>query len=389
MKAILQLLSLSTSLTTSLPAIGSPLQSSVVLKPITIARSLFRGLKFTVSSVDFFTTVEHDANVTLRDGATEQVQFFTDRPIKFNEDGSVVKFLSGGLEAQPAELTMGRISVHNAKVLPTGIAPPDELKEHGQENSATSIQINDVYRNLDRFLDEIERTCNESDAKKICIFIPGFCMSFDQSIASAGALQKYSKIPVVLYSWPSQDSPFVWSYFADASCNEKSMSQNGSKIIDAIANRIGAEKVVLVGFSQGAKLAVQYAVERQSSAAGADPFYAQIFSRADQPQGDFQTNLPVILNNAKSTALFVSRNDHLLLVSGHLLHRRLFAANKRIGSVSYDKFVVPAEFEQALHLIDDSASNNKITNHTFNARGIANWLNSLNVLMLEEMTSNN
>lgn len=389
MKAILQLLSLSTSVATSLPAIASPLQGGVALKPVSMAKSLFRGLRVTVSSVDFFTSVEHDESGTSLEGSTELVQFFTDRPLKIDSNGQVMKFLSGGLEAQPGELTMGRISVHNAKVLPTGIAPPDELKEHHERNASTSIKINETYRNLDRFLDEIEKTCNDSSAQKVCIFIPGFCMSFDQSIASAGALQKYSGIPVILYSWPSQDSPFVWNYFVDASCNERSLSQNGSKIIDAIASRIGAEKMILVGFSQGAKLAAQYAVHRQTSNEHAEPFYAQVLSRADQPEGDFQNNLPSILSNAKSTALFVSRSDHLLLVSGHLLHRRLFTASRRAGSATQDKFVVPAELEESLHVIDDSSSNNRITNHTFNARGIANWLNSLRLIMLEEMTNSN
>jgi esterase/lipase superfamily enzyme len=373
-RAILQLISLSTSLvSSSLPAFPSQLQSGTVLKPIAVARSLIFGLKSTASRVDFFSTVEHEQAESPLVGSTEDVLFFTDRPIKFDSNGQVLKFLPGELNNA---VTLGQISVNNAKVLPHGIAPPDELNEHIQNNIVTTMQVNETYKDLESFLDKIDVAIKQSTAQKVCIFIPGFSMTFDQSIASAGALQKYSKIPVVLYSWPSQDSPFVWSYFADQSLNERSLSLNGSKMMDAITNRFGADKVILVGFSQGAKLAVQYALERQNAAQGRnlDPFFAQVYSRADLPRGDFQENLPDILNNARTTALFVSTRDRLLLLSGHILHRRMLSASDRTGSATRHDFIVPAEFEESLHVIDDSISNNKITNHTFNARGIANWL---------------
>lgn len=381
MRQILQLLSLSTSIAASLPALSSQLLLSVASKPLSVAETLIHGLWSTASSVDFFTSVEHESSDRTFDTKAEQVLFFTDRPIVSDGNGQVLKFLSGSSEAQRSDVTMGQISVNNAQVLPSGIAPPEELHERNLSTAITSIQVNDTYQDLERFLNEIEKTCKESAPRKVCIFIPGFCMSFGQSIASAAALQKYSNIPVILYSWPSQDLPFIWNYFNDSKLNERSMSLHGSKMIDAITKRIGAEKIILVGFSQGAKLAVQYALKRQHSAQGEipTPFFAQVLSRADQSCGDFQDNLPTILNNSTATALFVSKQDRLLLVSGHLLHGRLLVASKRTGSISPDEFEVPDHLEETLHLIDDSGSDNKITNHTFNARGIANWLTTLRV----------
>jgi esterase/lipase superfamily enzyme len=327
-----------------------------------------------VAGLNFFNSIMHDGNAAGTMAGAQEIKFFTDRPVS-NEKGYIEFLPASRNPGQLDSIKMGQVSITDARVLPTALASPQEETEH--RNSNTTAHLTQLYGNEEEFLKSIEQASKDSPDHKVAVMIPGFPMTHDQGIATAANLQAESGIPVVLYSWPSQDKPLISAYKGDEKKDELSLALHGNKIINDIANRIGAENMVLIGFSQGGKMAIQAAIARQKETRGAKPFFAQAFSRADGPALEFQENITPILKNAEHTVVLASPKDRLLLGSAFMLQHEQspFFPAWRTGSIT--KYKIPPELTSRFQVIDDSSSNNGTTNHIFNTHEIAHWLKSL------------
>ncbi len=332
-----------------------------------------------IAGLNFFNSIRHEKDGTqIAPGTTgiQAVKFFTDRSVS-NEKG-YLEFLPGSKELnQVNSVISGEMSISDARVLPTAFASPAEEAAH--RHLSTRANVQELYQSTDDFLNSIERASKENPKHKIAIVIPGFGMTHDQGIATAANLQAESGLPVVYYSWPSQDKPLVSAYKIDEQKDHVSLSRNGNQMINAIADRIGAENIVIVGFSQGGKMAIEAAIARQGErGAGAKPFYAQVFSRADGPKTEFQANISSILNNAEHTAVFASPHDRLLFGSAFMPHHLEHGLKPGWRTGASTNYEVPTALASRFQVVDDSNVNNGKTNHIFNTRGIADWLRNLN-----------
>lgn len=332
-----------------------------------------------IAGLNFFNSVVHEKDgqqITAGTTGAQSVKFFTDRSL--SDEKGYLEFLPGSKNGnQLSPVTMGEMSISDARVLPTAFASPAEEAAHRDLSTKASVQ--ELYQNTNDFLDSIQRSSKENPMHKVMVVIPGFGMTHDQGIATAANLQAESGMPVVYYSWPSQDKPLVSAYKVDERKDDLSLARHGNQMIDAIADRIGAENMVLVGFSQGGKMAIEAAIARQEKrGAGAKPFYAQVFSRADEPKSVFQANINSILNNAEYTAVFASPHDRLLFGSAFMPHHLEPGLKPGWRTGASTDYQVPANLATRFQVIDDSNVNNGKTNHIFNTSGIADWLKSLN-----------
>lgn len=326
-----------------------------------------------VAGFNFFNSVVHDRDGQQAMPGSQAVIFFTDRPM--SDKKGYIEFLPAGKNPRELEdTTMGQMSVTGARVLPTALASPAEEQAH--RGLKTRAQVDQIYKTEEDFLNSIEHASRNNPDHKVGVMIPGFPMSHDQGLATAAALQAESGMPIVLYSWPSEDKPLLSAYNRDERRDDLSLSVHGSKIINDIADRIGPENMVLVGFSQGGKMAIEAAISRNKANEHSKPFFAQVFSRADGPAREFQANISSILSNAEHTAVFVSPHDRLLFGSALMpQHKEQFKPAWRTGATT--NYEVPSELRNRIQVIDDSSVNNGATNHIFNTRGIADWLKSL------------
>lgn len=337
-----------------------------------------------LTGINFFNSVKHEVDGPDKmDSNAQSVFFFTDRPT--SKTNGHTEFLPATKDAgQLNSITLGKESISGARVLPTAFASPEELAAH--KHVQTTEQVQQIYSTKEKFLDDIAKASQESSNHKVAIFIPGFGMTHDQGIATAANLQSQSGLPVVYYSWPSQDKPDVLSYAIDEKKDEESLERHGMEMIESIADKIGPENLVIAGFSQGGKLAIKEAIERQKNNPESKPFYAQIFSRADAPANEFQANIGKIINNAEHTVVLSSPHDRLLLGSAtlpsHLSAHNKFKPSWRVGTTTH--FEVPEKLNSRFQVIDDSSANNSsinktfATNHVLNTQAMANWLKSLN-----------
>ena len=328
-----------------------------------------------IAGLNFFNSITRERDGQQIAEGAETVKFFTDRSVT-NEKG-YIEFLPGSKDPNKVNpLITGEMSISDARVLPTAFASPTEEASH--KHLSTKGNVQGLYQNTNDFLNSIERASKESPNHKVAIVIPGFGMTHDQGIATAANLQAESGMPVVYYSWASQDKPLISAYKIDEQKDNVSLSTHGNQMINAIADRIGAENTVIVGFSQGGKMAIEAAIARQHErGAGARPFYAQVFSRADAPKAEFQSNIRSILNNAEHTAVFASPHDRLLFGSAFMpqhLEQGIKPGWRTGASTEYD---VPIVLASRFQVVDDSNVNNGKTNHIFNTRGIAYWLKNL------------
>ena len=327
-----------------------------------------------VAGFNFFNSIVHDKDGHRTEPGSQQIKFFTDRPL--SDKNGYIEFLPAS--KNPKELdavTMGEMSVIGARVLPTALASKEEEAAH--RGVKTHAHVDQLYATEEEFLNSIQEKSKNNPDHKIGVMIPGFPMSHDQGIATAAALQAESGMPIVLYSWPSLDKPLLSAFKKDERKNELSLSDHGSKIINEIANRIGPENMVLIGFSQGGKMAIEAAISRNKTNDKAKPFYAQVFSRADGPAREFQANISPILNNAEHTVVFASPHDRLLFGSALMPQHKDHELKPGWRTGATIQYEVPHELRNRFQVIDDSAVNNGASNHVFNTRGISDWLKSL------------
>ena len=318
----------------------------------------------------FDKVVHHDFDDPATAGAVP-VLFFTDRAAERNADGKIGGFLPSNIPNSENEVTMGRMAGGNPGVLPGAFASPSELAAHS--GKATEIQVQETY-DRNKFLDEVASLSQNSKDHKIAVVVPGYGMNFDTGASSAAELQRLSNIPVVYYSWPSRDLPTIKAYKADERNDSQSMKNVGGPMIDAIAQRIGPENVISVGFSQGGKILTEYINNRQHESGGkAEPFYAQVLVRSDGARSEVSNNLSAVINNAEHTALINSLDDRLLKGSGLVLH----PGELRTGTGLAKDFPVPLSLQNKFQVIDNSRQNNGTTNHIFDAEGVADWLKGL------------
>jgi esterase/lipase superfamily enzyme len=329
-----------------------------------------------LAAVNFFDKVVHEPQSANKAAADQSVLFFTDRATSKSSDGNIDKFQPSNVSNTAKEITMGKLAVSNPAVLPSAFAAPAEEKAHAGQT--TRMHVQETYSNRNQFLDSVQKQCELSGSRKIGIMVPGFGMTFDQGLSCTAKLQQESGMPMVYDSWPSRDAVKLSAYIADEKNDEKSMKAVGGPMIDAIADRIGANNIVIVGFSQGSKIATQYAIDRQQSSNGtAQPFFAQAFTRSDGARTEFQNNISDVLNNAEHTALYNSPHDRLLIGSASLLHQHNFRKEHRTGTGLAKDFIVPDNLNDRFEVIDNSSANNGGSNHIFDSSGVAAWLKTL------------
>jgi esterase/lipase superfamily enzyme len=290
----------------------------------------------------------------------QTIEFFSDRPTVRDQLNHILSFLPGAADNEEPELNMGQVKVSKstADIIPPG-SPP------------TTWEMQDNFASREEFLNSIEQKWKENPQHKICVFIPGFSTSFDHAASTAAALQRDTGIPVVLDSWPSNELKTVTGYIADEDSDEASLKNVGGPMIDAIADRIGAHNLILVGFSQGSKVAIHYAIDRQRRLEGySDPLYAQVFQRADEQLQEFKGQFKTIIANADHTAIFTSPEDRALRASGKLHW------NRRTGNATPEDFSLTPELKSKFKVVDSSYMNNGLVNHVFDTKGLAKLLRS-------------
>ena len=109
------------------------------------------------------------------------------------------------------------------------------------------------------FIQALEAAVQQSNGKEITLYIHGFKNSFEEAALTAAELALYSGGlgPLILYSWPSYDDLFEYSYDRDS---VRFTTAHARRFVELLANeikdnRLSASRINLIAHSSGAEIA--------------------------------------------------------------------------------------------------------------------------------------
>jgi esterase/lipase superfamily enzyme len=185
----------------------------------------------------------------------------------------------------------------------------------------------------------IKQIQSQSSEKRLIVFVHGYAASFNKAARIGARLAYGTGIPVLIFSWPTQHNPFI--YTADE-CNAEWTYPRFQQFLSILNAHFPKEEVTLISHSMGARIvswSLQW-VQRDSTADNMNhPRYQHIFFCCpDIDKDTFAAYADRIESVSKDTVVYVSGNDFRLGFS-ELLHGH--ARLGEFGNKSKDMMAIP------------------------------------------------
>lgn len=168
----------------------------------------------------------------------------------------------------------------------------------------------------------------EHGTSEVIVMVPGYNTGFTEALIRMGQIEAdfHFKAPVVLFAWHSANR--LDAYGADVTRAEAAEAPLDT-LLGALS-KAGASRIVLIGHSLGAKLAVDGVVRLKAS--GRDGVLNRlggvVLLSPDMATEDFVLAMKRLGDTARKVSLFASHNDMAL----HLL-RTVSDGRERVGAV--------------------------------------------------------
>lgn len=216
------------------------------------------------------------------------------------------------------------------------------------------------------FAAAIDRKLSSSVQKDVFIYVHGYNVDFNYPVLTAKELQHYLAYrgAFIAYAWPS--TPNRLAYFKDLETADAAR-RNLRELIAFLSRQTDAENVHIIGFSAGARLALDAVHElalQGASGSGGSPHVGQLILIGSELDRTYFAQVlgDGLLNHVDDLTVYGSETDSALGASNFLLGRQ------RLGQIwPQDEFTRDVEAKllalSNLHLIDvtnaeDSAKEN-------------------------------
>jgi esterase/lipase superfamily enzyme len=179
---------------------------------------------------------------------------------------------------------------------------------------------------VDTFVEAIRADLNTCKDRQLVVFIHGCCVDFEKASKQAAELSSRINSPLIMYDWGTPNASYAASLLAYPRGQERF-----NQFMNRLLQEFPKEKIVLMGYSLGNQLIVDYALQHDFS--NGPRFEDVIIARADMDAVAFKSRLPKIAQMTKSIHLYVADNDLQINLSGLL--RKIASpkfAGQRLGN---------------------------------------------------------
>jgi len=192
-----------------------------------------------------------------------------------------------------------------------------KLSSQGQSHAVGAPKR---FAGSDEMVAAIKRVQAQTGDKRLIVFVHGYAASFNKASRFGANLAYGSGIPVLVFSWPTQHNPIIYS--ADE-CNAEWTYPRFQQFLRFLNGKFEARNITLVSHSMGARI-VSWALQATRDQSGADldaseRYQHVFFCCPDIDRDTFAIYADRIKNSSNDTVVFVSGNDFRLGLS-ELLH---------------------------------------------------------------------
>ncbi len=218
-----------------------------------------------------------------------------------------------------------------------------------------SILPSDVDENSRRaagrtFTAAVDKKLAGSPQKDIFIYVHGYNVDFDYSVLSSKELQHYMgyRGAFITYAWPA--TPNRLAYFKDIETTA-STRKNLREFIDFISKNTRVEKIHVIGYSAGARLAFEAVYDltlRYASNPSAGPNIGQlILIGSELDRSYFAQSLDDgLLERTEGVTIYMNSSDAALRMSS------IVFGNDRLGQISYEDTPLSREIERRIRRLE-------------------------------------
>jgi esterase/lipase superfamily enzyme len=172
------------------------------------------------------------------------------------------------------------------------------------------------FDNTDDFISAVKSVQDKRSDKRVIVFVHGYNCSFEKAMKIGSKLSYGTTLPVIVYSWPSQNH--ILAYSADE-CNAEWSALDFEHILNLLSQKFGTENLTLISHSMGCRIIVwalnPYSNTLATQAANPERLQHIFFSCPDIDKDTFAKYYSRIANASKDTKIFVSSKDMRLAIS--------------------------------------------------------------------------
>lgn len=174
-----------------------------------------------------------------------------------------------------------------------------------------------LHGSIDEFLASLRSSVRSSGKQELLVYIHGFGTDWPTALQRTAALSVSLGIDgaPVLLSWPSRGD--VLSYVADGNELTAAIARNFGTVLDALLTSSGAERILVVAHSMGARFALS-GLEQSTQFKTTSRPVRLVFGSPDVDTDDFQDRAKTLLAGTKKATLYASRDDRALQISRSL-----------------------------------------------------------------------
>ena len=234
---------------------------------------------------------------------------------------------------------------------------PSLLKFEWSPDERKHIKVRDVMRlTEEEFLRQLANAVAKSPDGKMMVFLHGYNVGFLEACRDAAQFASDLKFtgPVVLFSWPSQDS--ITEYTVDETNTEWAQA-DFVELLTELLDSVTAQNIYLVGHSMGNRIIGRGMISLQSDRLPEDLIvFREIIMIAPDIDADvFRSDIaPRLAKTGIHTTVYASSNDNALMAS------KMFHGYARAGEAGEGLLIV-----DGVETVDASDASTSFLGHSY------------------------
>ena len=194
------------------------------------------------------------------------------------------------------------------------------------------------------FFTEINAASSRAPQHNVCIYIPGFASSGDNTLYASGILSANLQAPVIAFMWPSEgtvglrpptligdNSPAARFARDKETIDRPQVLEDLRGLVAQLRRSLSADsKIILVAHSLGNRLLMNYFLSNPAETVDSAHFIA-----ADVDESQFEKALPFLKSKSKYNAIFQNPSD-LVLKASFINGITSLNPQRRLGDSSFE-----------------------------------------------------